>query len=265
MATDALTATHCPTCHVRVPEGTRRFCPACGAPMDAAPAAAPAPLPPMPTPLQAIDDQALPLLPNARPLLLAAAGALVGALLWAGIARLLHVEIGYVAWAVGGLAGGGAVLGGGRTTMHAVAAAVIALGGIVGGKVYGMHLLVDHQLTQLMGMVDRRVFDGMRRAAAEPVPAMPGGEVAGEVDDDEDSGLTAEQLAQIEADQARMRARFTDPDYTYEQWRDEQLTAMRSSIDLWALLREDLSAIDILFALLGISTAFGIVHRAGNR
>lgn len=69
---------------------------------------------------------------------------MLGALLWAGIAYANGYEVGYVAWAIGGLVGGGMVLGGGRGVAHAGIAAALALVDILGGKVYGTHLLVEH-------------------------------------------------------------------------------------------------------------------------
>ena len=41
-------------------------------------------------------------------------GAVIGAVIWAVISGATGVEVGYVAWAIGGLVGGGAALCGGR-------------------------------------------------------------------------------------------------------------------------------------------------------
>jgi hypothetical protein len=68
--------------------------------------------------------------------LFSAAGALIGAFLWCGVAKALDCELGYVAWAVGLLAGGGMQLGmRAQTNLAGVIAALFAVGGIFIGKV----------------------------------------------------------------------------------------------------------------------------------
>jgi hypothetical protein len=76
-------------------------------------------------------------------IVLSAVGAAVGAIIWAGVAILLNLELGYVAWAVGLLAGGGMLLGARRQTVPAgVAAAGIALAGVLLGKalIFGFYV-----------------------------------------------------------------------------------------------------------------------------
>ncbi len=67
---------------------------------------------------------------------LSMAGALVGAVIWCVVALSTQYEIGWIAWALGLLAGGGMVLGcKKREPSYGVLAAAIALGGIVAAKV----------------------------------------------------------------------------------------------------------------------------------
>lgn len=67
-------------------------------------------------------------------------GALLGAIVWAGIAVATQLEIGWVAWAIGAAAGGGMAAGyedhSDDGFLPGVLAAFIALGGIVLGKVF---------------------------------------------------------------------------------------------------------------------------------
>jgi hypothetical protein len=288
--TDA-TPRSCPTCSATVPQRTRNHCPACGASMDAAAARAAPPAPAAARPVATAPAALAPALPGldqvpfVLPLVLAAAGALLGALLWAGIARLTGYEIGYVAWAVGGLAGGGAVLGGGRGTVVAAIAAVAALGGIAGGKLYGAQLVVEHQLEAIDAMFDRTHFERMRELAnrADDPPAAPGDESAADFEravaeleaeeGDEGEGecepLTPEQQAELAATCAAAAAaheaelqRLRDPSYTFEQWRESQRATLRAHLPVAQLVRDSLGPIDVLFLLLGVCTAFGLVHRA---
>lgn len=228
--------------------------------------------------------------PVALPVAAAAAGAALGALLWAGIAYATGFEIGYVAWALGGLAGGGAVLAGGRGVVCAAAAALLALVGIGFGKFLGFRMLVDHQIEQIAASFDRRTFDELRHrsqaadaadTAEAAEPAVPAGEMqaladenagtdAGESDDENGMAIamTPEQLRQVEtllAEQAQLQARLRDPGYTFEQWRHDQIASMRKQIDTWGMVRECLGPIDLLFVLLGLTTAYGMVMRASSR
>jgi hypothetical protein len=224
--------------------------------------------------------------PFLLPVALAAVGALLGALLWGGVARVTGCEIGYVAWALGGLTGGGAVLAGGRGTAVAAAAAVLALAGIAGGKLFGAHLVVEHQLGALDPLLDRGAFERMREAAqsAGDQPAAPGAETAlaavesaelasgGEGwddDDDADVPLTPEEQQQLAAacavaaaaHEQQMRL-LRDPAYTFEQWRAAQRAAVREQVPVVELVRATLGPFDLLFVLLGVGTAFGLVRRA---
>ena len=200
----------------------------------------------------------------ALPLALAAGGALLGALLWAGIAYATGMEIGYVAWAIGGLVGGGMVLGGGRGVGHAGIAAALALVGIFGGKLYGTHMLIEHQLGTIEDMtLTRQTYEQLRAMAATPesdTPSAPMADFARLIGADEQHALTA--MAEAEAQQRAALQFMLAPGYTYEKWREEQSAEMRAQISAWQFVKDNLDFLDVIFVLLGLSTAFGIVQRA---
>ncbi|MCA9235298.1 MAG: hypothetical protein KDA44_07490 [Planctomycetales bacterium] len=93
--------------------------------------------------------------------LLSAAGALVGALVWAGVAYFLEAEIGYIAWGLGGLAGLGMAVGhrGGGGTAGLIAAGM-AIGGILAAKIFivyfilGVFILEPEVIGLLFGPID---------------------------------------------------------------------------------------------------------------
>lgn len=87
-------------------------------------------------------------------------GAVIGAAVWAGIAQASGMELGIIAWAVGGLAGLGALLGGGAPAAPLqTLAAIWAVAGLVLAK-YGMVALVMMDLASAEG-VDISFFDGI--------------------------------------------------------------------------------------------------------
>lgn len=207
----------------------------------------------------------------ALPVALACGGAFLGALIWAGIAYATGMEIGYVAWAVGGLAGGGMLLGGGRGVGHAGIAAVLALVGIFGGKYYGTSLLIEHELGKLEDMMlSREAFDQMRTQAQRLADetAAPTGEMAAVLEDGVGGQLSQEEVWEMQemlAAQAAQFARMLQTDYTYEMWRDEMQQEIRTDVSVWAFVQENFDFLDMIFILLGLSTAFGVVQRAGTR
>ncbi len=70
-------------------------------------------------------------------------GSIIGAVIWAAIVHFAEYEVGFVAWAVGGLVGIGAVKFGGRGQTLAIACAIIALASIFCGKVAAYKLMLD--------------------------------------------------------------------------------------------------------------------------
>lgn len=74
--------------------------------------------------------------------LLSFLGAMLGAAIWAGVAYAIHLQIGWIAWAIGGLAGGGMYLGyRNQSTPAGLIASFMAVLGIVVGKI-GVFVIV---------------------------------------------------------------------------------------------------------------------------
>jgi len=76
-------------------------------------------------------------------------GALLGAVIWAGIMKLTGYEIGYVAWLVGILAGVGAIIftPDKRSVQIGVMAAMMAVAGVFAGKVIAFNWIVSDVVT----------------------------------------------------------------------------------------------------------------------
>lgn len=78
----------------------------------------------------------------------------VGALVWAGIAYFTGYELGWIAWAVGGLVGFGVLLGsaGERSNTAGILAVVVAVISLLGAKYMTVQLLLgdDEQITEAL-------------------------------------------------------------------------------------------------------------------
>src|SRR5262249_23589264 len=98
----------------------------------------------------------------------AGGGAIVGALIWAGIARTTHLEVGYVAWAIGGLVGLGGYWVGGRGSFAGLSCAVIALMSILLGKALALQVFVKANFRdQRLAICTPDLYKKQIKAAAE--------------------------------------------------------------------------------------------------
>ncbi len=72
-------------------------------------------------------------------------GGAIGAAIWAGIALAFEVELGILAWAIGGLVGFGVAVGAKDTASMStgVLAAILAIGSIAFGKFAAVSIVVD--------------------------------------------------------------------------------------------------------------------------
>jgi hypothetical protein len=83
-------------------------------------------------------------------------GAMLGAALWAGIAYAIKLELGYVAWAVGGLAGGGMYLGfRNQSTIAGLIASFMAVLGIVVGKIAVFVIVILSMVASMSSELDK--------------------------------------------------------------------------------------------------------------
>jgi hypothetical protein len=74
----------------------------------------------------------------------AAIGGLIGTVIWAAVSYFLNVEVGYIAWAIGGLVGFGSAIGtkGGSST-SAIIAVIITIVAICAGKYIAVYLAMS--------------------------------------------------------------------------------------------------------------------------
>jgi hypothetical protein len=207
-----------------------------------------------------------------------AAAALAGAVLWAAIAYFTGYEIGYIAWAVGGLVGFAVAKTGGRGPACAVAAAVITVLGIFGGKLGANWYFVEHGLDEEWSeMLTPQLYAEMQTDAQDFAALGPDpGEAEVRrfmvehryTDAPEPARVDEVELADFDAWQRPVLVRFTTDPPTFEEWQERAIADARASLSselsLASAVVEDLGPIDLIFAFLAISTAFGLVQRAGG-
>ncbi|MBK8980139.1 MAG: hypothetical protein IPM29_29920 [Planctomycetes bacterium] len=209
----------------------------------------------------------------------AAGGALLGALIWAGIMYATHHEIGWLAIGVGALTGGAAFLAGGRGTPIAILTAVLATVGILGGKFLGYQLLTSQELTD--EIAEQCTEEGYQTLLAD---ARLFSELPDQGDDQSvrsfmhERGHTRapspDRISDLELASFR---RFTAPYLrdvaktppgldgwrahvraVFEAYPDEEATP-------WDRMTQDFDPKDILFFAIGIAAAWGVVMSRTRR
>lgn len=213
----------------------------------------------------------------AAPLAIAAAlaAALVGGLLWAAVAYFTGYEVGYVAWAIGALVGFATVRAGGRGTACAGIAAALTILGILVGKTLGTHFVVQHELAKACEEAFTPAHYEELRTDAELFAAL--GEDPGESEVRRyvyERGYTAAETPEaIDAEELGIFTAYNVPALrnlatvgTFEEWfelrSDETRASFAREFSLASAIVEDLNPLDLVFALLAVSTAFGMIRRA---
>lgn len=204
---------------------------------------------------------------NAKALIGAGVGGLVGAVIWGGIAAATGFEIGYVAWGVGILCGGGAMWLGGSGRMMGVACALIALVSIFGGKMLAVQMSAPGELREMFDAVyTREVYqeyldDAEAFAELEPdadyrefmferqyTPA----ETPEEITDEEYAYFERETVPELES--------IYQNQPTYDEWKAKGVKdgtdIVMAEVSLFDAAKENLGLMDVIFGLLGIGTAF---------
>ncbi len=202
--------------------------------------------------------------------------ACAGALVWAAVSYFTGYEVGYVAWAIGGLVGLATVKFGGRGVACAGVAAVLTVAGIAGGKLLGTRFVVEKELQDAW----EASFTPALHAELV-VDAADFAQLGDDVGDEElrsfmvehrytaaesPEGVQEEELqAFLSSNAPDLRALHETP-LSYEDWYAETTAESRQAFEEgFSIVQanvEELNAIDLLFVFLGVTTAFGIVRRA---
>lgn len=202
--------------------------------------------------------------PMTRPLLWGGAAAMLGAAIWAALNFFADLELGYLAWGIGALVGFAIVKGGGHGTLLAASAAILAVLAIGTGKYAAFQLQMERQIDAVVAGVDAKMLTD-RLAQAEDWVAL------GEHPDkaaisayllDHDLGeLDPDTFAAQEGPGLRQQV-TTKP--TLEQWRKQlrdEISGQVGFADFVRALRAGFHPLDIVFVVLGLMSAFGIVSR----
>lgn len=193
-------------------------------------------------------------------------GAVVGALVWGGIAHATGYEIGYVAWGIGALIGGlGRGVGGGGQ-MNGIVCALFALASIFVGKMLAVKWAVDASLDDFaVEFLTQERYEEQLKDAEDFAEVQSDTEYTafmishGYTEHETDQEIPDEEYWSFVDDTVPHLQWIHSEQPTISQWRDrfkEEIKGGLTNEDLAEEARSSLGVIDIIFGLLGIGTAY---------
>ncbi len=200
---------------------------------------------------------------TAKGLVLGAVAALIGAMLWKGIAIAIDYELGLIAWAIGGGIGFVVAFSGSRGQAAAVYCAVMALVAIIGGK-YLFYADLQGNLGELLAnsTEEFQVLYNEELADAKALESVSGEEETREFmvqhgysDAIDSDSVTNEELDQFQTETLPRLMSFSDFPPSYEEWYRTTIESNLSTVSASDLLKESFDFIDAIFLFLGITTA----------
>ena len=194
-------------------------------------------------------------------------GAVLGAVIWGAVSAWTECEWGLIAWAVGGLVGGGAMVLQGSGTKMGVVCAILALGSIFLGKMWAVSFYLPGELhKQLSAQIVRDDHERASRDAEDFAKLTTETQYpAFMVTHDFTEAASADEVSMEEVGEfmqyhvPRLVA-FQQEQPDFETWRaaeaDRVVDLVMGEVSLAHTAIENLGFLDAIFALLGLATAY---------
>lgn len=206
--------------------------------------------------------------------------AVVGAVIWGLIAKFSGYEVGYVAWGIGAAIGFASNrLGGGAGVANGALCAALALVAIAGGKVAGSMWTMEDDLAEyyteewlsedsyMTLVAEARVF-----AKTSDVQYAQFMVDHGYTNETDPKAVSADEIAFFKEGHAQNLRKLAETKPTLEDWRTAEEDGIAESAkeaakeeaaaatlsDHVSVVKDNLDAMDLLFAGLGIVSAFGL-------
>ncbi len=203
--------------------------------------------------------------------------AMLGAVAWGLLTWATQWEIGYLAWAIGGIVGFGVARLGGRGPTMAVMAALLAALSIFGGKMLAIRIMAGKELEAQQDAGElREAYEELRSDAEDFTKLASDNEhehrefmtTHGYTKARKAQAVREDELVRFREETVPSLKRFAQENPDFETWRQEHSNLLARVLNNPRLLANgvfaDLGIIDGLFMLFGIGTAFRVVAAAGN-
>lgn len=191
-----------------------------------------------------------------------AIAAVLGSVAWALVRHLANVEHGFVAWGIGGLVGFAMIWRKASTQPQALAAGLLALASIVCGKYSAFRLMLDQSANESVAVVDEDSLVETRKTATAWAALGVAPTDAQVRDFATAHGFEVETPAAFRADTGAFLSWIETAKPDAKAVRERLLADMTEQASFVEHLKEDFHPLDVLFAFLGVSTAYGMVRKA---
>ena len=204
---------------------------------------------------------------NGRAIIGGAAGGVAGALIWGAVSALTNYEVGYIAWGIGVLVGGGAALFEARGAGMGAVCAILALVSMLVGKMAAVEFSAPQAIREVAAAeLSQQVYDEMCEDAEAFAQLPPDADVREFMLEHDFS--EASRASEVPVSEVKDFLEFTAPDLRrvhearldYSTWRDEQteraVDVLTSQMPVFEIVVDELGPMDIIFALLGVGTAY---------
>lgn len=204
---------------------------------------------------------------NIKATLGAVVGAILGAAIWGAVAAWTEYEWGFIAWIVGGLVGGGAMILQGSGTKMGVLCAILALGSIFLGKMWAVSFYLPGEIRkEISTQIDRDDYQEARRDAEDFAKLTTEAQYPEFMVTHDFTEATSADEVSIEEVEEFMQytvpglVTFQQEQPSFETWRaaeaDRFVDMFMSEVSLADAAIDSLGIFDAIFALLGLVTAY---------
>lgn len=190
--------------------------------------------------------------------------ALVGALIWSGIASVTGYEFGFIAWVIGGAVGMSVAMSGSAGEKAGLACAAFALLAILGGKYMVFSGVKDDIAGMLSGSRDDvlHIYETEMKAADAYSSAFDDISLRQFMVDHnysesyESGEVTSEELEYFKESEEPRISEYSYAKPAFDEWYQINITDKLDQLSVFSLIEEDFNLMDVLFLILGIGTAF---------
>lgn len=194
----------------------------------------------------------------------ASVAALVGALLWQFVAVTFYYELGFLAWGIGGLIGAAAVYYGASGDNAGYLCGALALVAILGGKYLVASSFTDMYFDELQSTSSEEELTQMAEALSEQAQIIKNAlasdqalrEYLVEYGYVQETDPWAIDQAVVDANREEIELVFEDYEPMVNMYSGDDLEGGLSAFATSEVFKDSFSWVDIIFLLLGVSTAY---------
>ncbi|MEM1176579.1 MAG: hypothetical protein AAGI27_17430 [Pseudomonadota bacterium] len=197
----------------------------------------------------------------------AVVAALIGAWVWKFVAVTLEFEFGLIAWGIGGAVGFAAAMAGARGVQAGIICGLLALASIGLGKYWAYSAFIDQFQETVAGVMttDDEMVDYFEEEMADARLYVNGSGSddfvrrfmvdRGYTDATSPGRVSSAEVADFREYIEPALIEMADNPPDFDEWQESSVEAI-GEMSPWAMVIESLGLLDIVFAFLGIGTAY---------